>query len=112
MKNLPLENRQVVVGDLQDDARHRRCIFIGERQVVPASVFLLIIEQLVANSRKPAVPVIAAGLVLSLHSVVMPIVVVRIDQSAWAVPFEIAERSTDLRTLVNSGAVKRDKTRS
>src|SRR5690606_19624905 len=72
----PLEDGEVVVGHLQDQAGHGGAVFRADRRVGPAAVGELAPQQFVADGGVPAIPVGAAGVPHRLHRIVVPVEVV------------------------------------
>ena len=74
----PLKDRQVVVGDLEDDERHGRTVFIADA-VGPEACGRLAAEQLVADGRVPLRPIVSAPQPHRLGGVVMTVVIVAVS---------------------------------
>src|SRR5262249_55915474 len=106
---LLLQDRQVIVRHLQDDARHGRPV-VGADGIEPAAVGAAAAEQFVADRRIPLGPVTAARCPHYLHGVVVAVEVVHgvVDEhlSVGLEGHEILEPGVDLRALVDAGAVE------
>ena len=103
-----LQDRQVVVGHLEDDAGHCGTV-LGAEQVGPGAVVDLIADQFVADLRVPAVPVLAAGGPHGLDGVIMAVEVVHVGLGAdahRAVADEVVQAGRDLLPVVDAGAVQ------
>src|SRR5882724_11141371 len=68
-----LEYRQIPLGHLEDDQRHRRPVIVAGAAVVPHAAGALRGEQLAADGGPPAAPAIPAGEEHRLHGVVLAV---------------------------------------
>src|SRR5712691_4494204 len=76
-----LENRQQIVGHLQDAQGHRGAVFETDGRVGPGSVGQLVAEQCVADRRIPLVPKFAAGAPHRLCGIIVSIKDVSLEPS-------------------------------
>src|ERR1043166_5352715 len=113
---LALQNRQVVVGHLQDDERHGAAIVGAHEAGLPGAVGALGAEEFVANGGVPVAPVLSAGDPHGLDGVVMPVVVVHTHfaaehaaaASAGLEVLEVIESLGDFLAVVDAGTVESD----
>src|SRR6266446_6413561 len=77
-----LENGQIVIRDLQDNAGHGRAVIVAEAMVSPrARVAIPIdaVEQLVADGGIPLGPILAAGRPHGLGGVIVAVVIMEVN---------------------------------
>src|SRR5205807_1350623 len=77
-----LENGQIVVRNLQDNARHGRAVIVAEAVVPPRARIAITIdavEQLVSNGRVPLRPVLAASRPHGLGGIVVAVIIMEVD---------------------------------
>jgi competence protein ComEC len=106
-----LEDREIALGHLKNDQRHRGPVRITLR-IGPGAVRTLLRKKFVADGRPPVLPSVATRQIHGLHRVVVPVEVVRLGEpsadaggvAAWErVLTKIVEPTLDRLVLVDPG---------
>src|SRR4029079_1871610 len=90
LRDSALEDRQVAVGNLQDDQRHGRAVLVADR-VLPVARGGLAMDQFVADGGIPVVPLLSAADPHGLVRVIMAVEVVAVAVAQLDLSHVLAE---------------------